>query len=167
MRQQTRPVMAPIRALQIGEHGTFTVQRIYSAKPQRVYDAWASESAKRPWFADDDDFFSRTDAYTNDFRVGGHERLQGTLANGRAFAYDAIYQDIVEGELIVASYDVSVDGQRTSVSLMTIVLAAADGGTRLILTEQGAFLDGLDSNDQRVEGATDMLEKLGKHLAGS
>jgi uncharacterized protein YndB with AHSA1/START domain len=149
------------------EHGTFTVERTYTAKPRRVYDAWASESAKGPWFAEDDDFFSRTGAYTNDFRVGGHERLEGTLTNGHAFAYDAIYQDIVEGERIVASYDVSIDGQRTSVSLMTIVLTAADGGTRLILTEQGAFLDGLDSNDQRVEGATDMLDKLGKHLGGS
>ena len=34
-----------------------------------------------------------------------------------------------------------------------------------MLTEQGAFLDGLDSNDQRQEGATDMLDKLGQHLS--
>ena len=62
------------------------------------------------------------------------------------------------------SYDVSIDGRRTSVSLMTVEFDGVPGGTRLVLTEQGAFLDGLDSNAQREEGALDSLAKLGQYL---
>jgi uncharacterized protein YndB with AHSA1/START domain len=145
-------------------HDSFTVERTYPVAPKRVFDAWASESAKARWFAEDLDFFAAPGAYSLEFRIGGRERLDGTLTNGRAFGYEAVYQDIVNGERIVASYDVRIDGQRTSVSLMTVEITAAPGGTRLVLTEQGAFLDGLDSNAQRVEGATDMLDKLRDHL---
>ena len=84
--------------------------------------------------------------------------------DGRAFKYDAIYQDIVDDRRIVASYDVRIDGQRVSVSLMTIELAHIPDGTRLVLTEQGAFLDGLDTNAQRQEGARDSLDQLGEYL---
>ena len=85
----------------------------------------------------------------------------------KSFGYEAVYQDIVDGERFVASYDVRVDGQRISVSLMTVELTAVPAGTKLVLTEQGAFLDSLDSNAQRIEGATDMLDKLGQHLERS
>jgi uncharacterized protein YndB with AHSA1/START domain len=148
-------------------HGHFTLERTYPAAPRRVFAAWASEADKAQWFAEDLDFFATPGPYSLDFRVGGHERLVGTLANGKAFGYEAVYQDIVEGERIVASYDVSIDGHRTSVSLMTVELRAVPGGTKLVLTEQGAFLDGLDSNSQRLDGATDMLDKLGQRLEES
>ncbi len=56
------------------------------------------------------------------FRVGGRERHHGTLPGGRAFSYDAIFQDIVDARRIVASYEVGIGGRRISVSLMTIEL---------------------------------------------
>jgi len=36
-----------------------------------------------------------------------------------------------------------------------------DGGTRLVLTEQGVFLDGLDTAAQREEGTRSLLDALG------
>ncbi len=33
------------------------------------------------------------------------------------------------------------------------------GGTKLVLTEQGAYLDGLDTNAQRAEGTEQFLEQ--------
>jgi uncharacterized protein YndB with AHSA1/START domain len=145
-------------------HGTFSVERTYPVPPERVFAAWASRSSKNEWFGEGDEFLASTDEYTLDFRVGGHERLAGTMPGGRAFTYDAYYQDIVDDRRIVASYDVSIDGRRTSVSLMTIELTPVTDGTMLVLTEQGAFLDGLDSNDQRREGALDSLDQLGEYL---
>jgi len=145
-------------------HGSFTIERIYPTTPGRVFAAWASQAAKDTWFGSGDDFVTTLERYELDFRVGGAERLDGTLPDGRGFAYEAVYRDIVEGARIIASYDVRIDGRRTSVSLMTVELEAADGGTRLRMTEQGAFLDGLDSNDQRQEGAADSLNKLGAYL---
>jgi uncharacterized protein YndB with AHSA1/START domain len=146
-------------------HGEFSIERIYSAPPERVFAAWSSRAAKNLWFGEGDDFLAFTPEYTLDFRVGGQERLEGKLPDGRAFAYAAFYQDIVVDRRIVASYDVRIDGRRTSVSLMTVEFAAAPGGTRLILTEQGAFLDGLDTNAQREEGARDSLDKLDEYLS--
>jgi uncharacterized protein YndB with AHSA1/START domain len=96
--------------------------------------------------------------------VGGWEHLDGTLPGGRAFRYAAFYQDIVDDQRIVASYDVCIGARRVSVSLMTVELTPIHGGTRLVLTEQGAFLDNLDTNAQREEGASDSLDKLGDYL---
>jgi hypothetical protein len=62
---------------------------------------------------------------------------------------------------------VYIDGWRTSVSLITVEVNGIAGGTKLVLTEQGAFLDGLDSNKQREEGARDSLDKLGAYLIRS
>jgi uncharacterized protein YndB with AHSA1/START domain len=144
--------------------GSFTVERTYAAAPERVFAAWATQEAKDAWFGSGDDFLAVTDSYTLDFRVGGREHLGGTMPGGRAFTYDSVYHDIVDGTRIVASYDVCVDGRRTSVSLLTVQFAGEAGGTRVVLTEQGAFLDGLDSNDQREEGAVDSLDTLGAYL---
>ena len=146
------------------DHGSFRIERTYDASPDRVFAAWASHAEKDQWFGAGDDFLTQTDEYTLDFRVGGDERLAGTLPNGRRFGYDATYMDIVPGSRIVAAYSVSIDDRRTSVSLMTVELHADEGGTRLALTEQGAFLDGLDSNDRRIEGARDSLETLAAYL---
>jgi uncharacterized protein YndB with AHSA1/START domain len=145
-------------------HGSFSIDRTYAATPRRVFDAWSSQPVKNQWFGEGDDFLASTDEYTLDFSVGGLERLGGELPNGRTFGYTAVYHDIVDEQRIVVSYDVRIDGRRVSVSLMTVELSAVPEGTRLVLTEQGAFLDGLDSNDQRQEGAADSLDKLGEYL---
>jgi uncharacterized protein YndB with AHSA1/START domain len=87
--------------------------------------------------------------------------------NGMTFGYDSTFYDIVENERIVAAYDMFVDGARMSVSLYTMQLTPVTGGTRLTLTEQGAFLDGLDTNAQREEGTGQILDKLGDVLAAS
>jgi len=146
-------------------HGSFSVERTYPATPQRVFEAWSSQEAKDRWFGEGDDFLATTDQYILDFRVGGSERLGGTLPSGRTFDYHAVYHDIVVGHRIVASYDVRIDGRRVSVSLMTVELSEVPSGTRVVLTEQGAFLDGLDSNAEREDGARDSLDKLDAYLA--
>jgi uncharacterized protein YndB with AHSA1/START domain len=147
-------------------HGTFHIERTFAAPRGRVFAAWASHSAKNAWFGEGDDFLNPTPEYTLDFRVGGCERLEGTLPGGNAFLYEAQYQDIIEDARIIASYEVAINGRRTSVSLLTVEFEESPTGTRLLMTEQGAFLDGLDSNEQRQEGARESLEQLAGFLAG-
>ena len=145
--------------------GTFAIERTFRMAPKAVFDAWASRADKYAWFVDVEGFLKPTAEYALDFRVGGRERLDGILEeSGQRFEYDLTYGDIVDGERIVATYDVLIDGRRISVSVMTVEFNAVDAGTHLELTEQGVFLDGFDTNEERIAGATAMFDNLEAHL---
>ena len=62
------------------------------------------------------------------------------------------YHDIVPEQRIVYAYDLVLDGRLVSVSLATIELHPEGSGTRLVFTEHGAFLDGLDDPAAREHG---------------
>ncbi len=128
-----------------------------------MFAAWASQEVKAQWFGPDEDGVAKE--HTLDFRVGGREHMSGAIPGGPSFTLDALYQDIVENERIVWSYEMHLDGRRISVSLGTIEITPAPGGATLVLTEQGAYLDGLDTNAQREEGTAELLDQLGKFLA--
>jgi uncharacterized protein YndB with AHSA1/START domain len=144
-------------------HSTFTLERVYDASPARVFAAWADPRAKARWFVGPDEWESGT--HELDFRVGGRERTSGGPKGGPVHAYDARYQDIVPNERIIYSYDMHLDDVRISVSLATVVFKPAGAGTRLIFTEQGAFLDGYDDVAGREEGTRIGLENLDKELS--
>jgi uncharacterized protein YndB with AHSA1/START domain len=83
------------------------------------------------------------------------------------FDFDAVYHDIVWDQRIVWSYEMHLNGARISVSVGSVELDPVPGGTRLVMTEQGAFLDGLDSNEQRRAGTEELLNNLGNYLGSS
>jgi uncharacterized protein YndB with AHSA1/START domain len=143
------------------EHATFVVERTYDASPARVFAAWADPAAKGRWFGDPD---QAAGEFELDFRVGGREFNRGAAPNGQAYTFEAHYQDIVPDERIVYSYEMHLDDKRISVSLGTVELRAAEAGTRLVYTEQGAFLDGLDTPAQREQGTGGLLDALGEEL---
>jgi len=144
-------------------HDSFSLERTYPVPPEKVFAAWTTLDAKAQWFGNEEGF-EPIGEHTLDFRPGGQERFSGKFENS-VFDFDATYYDIVENERIVWSYDMHMDGRRISVSITTIQLGAVAGGTRLVMTEQGAFLDGLDTNEQRREGSEQFLDNLGRYLA--
>ena len=144
-------------------HDTFVIDRTYPASPARVYGAFADPAQKVRWFGDPD--IEKGADHSIDFRIGGRESMSGSVPDGPSFTYEAVYQDIVESERIVYSYDMTMNGQRISVSVATLeFLPRAEGGTRFILTEQGAYLDGLDTSAAREEGTRGLLELLAAFL---
>lgn len=143
-------------------HATFVVERRYDAPPARVFAAWADPAVKARWFAGPADWTALP--HQLDFRVGGRERSGGGPPGGPVFTYDAVYQDIVPNRRIVATYQMHRDQTPISVSLETVEFEPAGTGTRLIVTEQGAFLDGHDAPDQREQGAGSLLDALGEVL---
>jgi uncharacterized protein YndB with AHSA1/START domain len=145
-------------------HASFTLERTYPASPERVFAAWASQAAKSQWFGGDQE---GTEEHTLDFRIGGREFVKGAIPNGPTYTLDAVFQDIVDNERVVWSYGMLLDGRRISVSLATVEISSVPGGAKLVLTEQGAFLDGLDTNEQREEGTAEMLDKLGEMLTAT
>jgi uncharacterized protein YndB with AHSA1/START domain len=139
-------------------HATFVVERTYEAAPPQVFAAWAEPEAKARWFGG-----SWTE-FELDFRVGGREFSRGGPSDGPVFTFEGRYQDIVPDERIVYAYDMLLDDARISVSLATVELEPAGRGTRLVFTEQGAFLDGLDTPEQRESGMGSLLDALGDEL---
>jgi uncharacterized protein YndB with AHSA1/START domain len=145
------------------EHATFTIERKYPASPSRVFDAWARPEAKAKWFGEPGN--GEQPSRTFDFRVDGRERLEGSHSDGSTFVYNAVYRDIVPGERIVFAYDMHMDGLHISVSLATVQFHPDGDGTRLVFTEQGAFLDGYDDAGQREAGTRELLDALGAALS--
>jgi uncharacterized protein YndB with AHSA1/START domain len=146
-------------------HATFVIERTYDASPARVFSAFADPAAKARWFAGPGDWESGK--YELDFRVGGREHAAGGPPGGPVFTFEARYQDIVPDERIVTTYDMHLDEKRISVSLMTVEFKPEGAGTKLILTEQGAFLDGYDDPAQRERGTRDLLDALEAELRRS
>ena len=145
-------------------HDSFEIERTYPVAPEKVFAAWTTIEAKQQWFGNEDGI-EPVGEQTLDFRVGGREHFSAK-AGGKVYDFDATYGDIVENERIVWTYDMHMDGQRISVSLATVEIAGVPGGTKLVMTEQGAFLDGLDTNAQRREGTEQFLDSLADFLAG-
>ena len=143
-------------------HATFVIERSYAASPARVFAAWASPAAKGRWFSGPDEWVKSE--HKLDFRVGGRESVSGGPPGGPVHRFNNLYQDIVPNERIISSYDMHMDDKRISVSLATVEFKPAGAGTRLVYTEQGAFLDGYDNAGQREQGTRDLLDKLGAAL---
>jgi len=143
-------------------HATFVIERDYAASPARVFAAWAEPKAKSRWFVGPDEW-EKSD-HKLDFRVGGRESVSGGPPGGPNHIYNAIYQDIVPNERIVLTYDMHLDKTRISVSLLTLEFKPSGAGTRLVLTEQDVFLDGIDNVASREQGTRDLLDNLDAHL---
>lgn len=144
-------------------HNTFVIDRSYDASPARVFAAFADPAIKAQWFAGPSEWTKEKPKY--DFRVGGRESIAGGPKGGQVHRFDALYYDIVPNERIVYTYDMHMDDARISVSLATCEFKAEGKGTRLVYTEQGAYLDGHDYPAQREAGTRDLFDKLGTWLS--
>jgi len=144
-------------------HGTFRIERELPHAPARVFAAWADPAAKAKWFAGPADHWKIVKREM-DFRVGGRERAKAHWNSGRVTDFQAQYLDIAPSKRIVYCYDMFVDEKKISVSLATIQIEPSGKGTRLVVTEQGAFLDGYDDAGSRERGTGSLIDALAKSL---
>ncbi|WP_186417668.1 SRPBCC family protein [Bosea sp. CS1GBMeth4] len=144
-------------------HADFSIERRYGTSPARVFAAFADPVAKRRWSTCHDE--SGLGAYSLDFREGGFETMRGAPGPDGIYAMRAVYHEIVPQERIVYSYEMFRDALRLSVSLVTLEFRGDGGGTRLVFTEQSAFLDGHDTPQAREQGTGIGLDRLAEELA--
>ena len=143
-------------------HDSFTIERVFDAAPQRLYDAFATLEGKARWFVGPPGWTLLERQF--DFRVGGGERVAGRFADGTVSLFDAVYHDIVPAQRIVYSYRMAMGDTPISVSLASLEITADGAKAHLKMTEQGAFLDDFVDGGGREHGSKFLLEQLAATL---
>jgi len=140
-------------------NATFVIERVLNASPARVFAAYTSLEAKSAWFKAPSDIETLNRDF--DFRVGGKERFHARWPSGMVTDFQATYHDIVENERIILVYDMFNNGDKLSVSLLTLEFRAEGDQTRLIHTEQGSYLiGGAEAVKSREHGTTWHIDNL-------
>lgn len=147
------------------KHGTFVIERKFDYDPAFVFRAWTQPEAKARWFNGPPDKW-KEQVREMDVRVGGRERVIGRFADGSESRFEAVYFDIVPDRRIVYAYDMYFQGNKLSVSLATIEFVKAGNGTKLIVTENGAYFDGYDDAGSRERGTLGLIDNLSRALNG-
>jgi uncharacterized protein YndB with AHSA1/START domain len=143
-------------------HDTFTLERTYPASPAQVFHALTDPKAKARWFSGGAGYEELERVM--DVTPGGKERLSGRWPSGMVTTFDAVYYDVVADRRLVYAYEMRLNEKKISISLATMELQAAGAGTRLVVTEQGAFLDGYEDKGSREHGTSHLLDRLGAAL---
>src|SRR3982075_3475729 len=143
-------------------HATFCIERTYPASPAQVFKALTDPAAKAKWFTGGKGYTLL--AREMNVRPGGREHVKGRWERGGVATFNAVYHDVIPDGRIVYAYEMHLDDRKISVSLATLELKPAGTDTRLVMTEQGAFLDGYDDAGSREHGSNFLLDALGNSL---
>ncbi|MFH5880091.1 SRPBCC family protein [Arthrobacter sp. NA-172] len=146
-------------------HASFTLERKLDAPVSRVWSAFSDYGNKKKWFVGPEEWTQGESSL--DFREGGSETDTGGPEGGFVSSMKSVYHDIVENQRIVYSYEMYLNGERMSVSLSTIEMESDGDGTRLTLTEQGAYFTSEDHVEGRKEGAEGLLDALKAFVEGN
>jgi uncharacterized protein YndB with AHSA1/START domain len=144
------------------QHSTIVLERTYNVSPARIFAAWSNSAERVQWDVPGHDW--ELADHQQDFRVGGRETSRfGPKGDPKHWA-EGRYLDIVPDARIVSAGTMHSGDMRTSATLCTIELVANGTGTRLILTDQSAFFDGLEKPADRESGWGSILNKLTAYL---
>jgi uncharacterized protein YndB with AHSA1/START domain len=145
------------------EHSTIVLERIYEASPQRVFAAWSNKEALLRWGRPGDGWEVSIDRF--EFKVGGGELSSfGPRGGDAPYVNETRYLDIVANERIISAGVMAHGEARIFAGMLTVEFHAAASGCRMVMTEQGVFLDGHDIPANHQAGWNAMLDNLGEEL---
>ena len=145
-------------------HASFTVERVYAAAPARVFAAFADPEKKKRWFKGPEEWGPPDQKY--DFRVGGEEHSIGGPPGDPPHRFYNRYLEIIPDARIVYAYWMHHGAPLASASVATLEFRPEGAGTRLVVTEMGAFLDGYYSAEGREHGIRLQLESIAAVVEG-
>lgn len=140
------------------QHTTFVIERELPASPRHVFRFFAEPTLKLRWNECHPDWEVLEERF--DFRVGGVEAKRWRTGNGEEQTFLAHYLDIVPAARIIYAFGMTLRGERVSASLATIELMPSASRTRMLFTEQMAFLGDDKSMRARIDGTGSGFDKL-------
>jgi uncharacterized protein YndB with AHSA1/START domain len=146
-------------------HSSFVIERRLDHDLSLVYRAWIDPDVKSRWFTGPVDRWQE-EIREMDVRAGGRDRLIGKFVDGSESRFESQYLDVVPERRLVYAYDMYWQGKKISVSLASVEFVLAGKRTKLVLTEQHAFLDGFEDGGSRERGTRVLIDNLGVALAG-
>lgn len=147
------------------KHSSFLFERRFDHGPAQLYRAWVDPAVKARWFNGPADKW-KEEVREMDVRVGGRDRLVGKFVDGSESRFESLYFDVVPEKRLVYAYDMYWQGKKISVSLASVEFVLAGKGTKLVISEQHAFLDGYEDAGSRERGTRALMDNLALALEG-
>jgi uncharacterized protein YndB with AHSA1/START domain len=145
-------------------HATVVLERRYDAPPSRVFREFANPVARARWSAPSGDELVYEQA---SFKVGGRDVFRCGSKDDLKFRGETTYYVIEPDRCVISSESLESSGQHLAVSLNTLELQEAAGGTNLKLTIQIVSSVGEGMMKSFESGNRSALEGLATHLAGN
>jgi uncharacterized protein YndB with AHSA1/START domain len=137
---------------------TLEIKRLIKAPRDRVYAAWTDPVQMKQWFGPEN---VQTRDLIVDARVGGKFRWDLTNSKGEKMTMRGEYRELQPGKKIVFTWQWEDDEDwKDHISIVTVELDDADGGTELRLTHEQ--LPNEESREGHTRGWNSALDKLEK-----
>ncbi len=136
------------------------ITRDFAAPPALVFQAWTDPKRMMQWYAPEG---METPYAEADLRVGGRYRVLMREPDGKEHDVSGEYREIVANRKLVFTWAWRTTPEE--ISLVTVELEAAGGGTRLTLTHE-QLLDA-ESRDSHQSGWSSALDKLEKFVTSN
>jgi len=137
------------------------IKRFIKAPRDRVYAAWTDPAQMRQWFGPEN---VQTRELVVDARVGGTFRWDLINSDGEKMTMRGEFRELKSNERVVFSWQWEDDEDwENHISIVTVELDDADGGTELRLTHE--HLPNEESRDGHTRGWNSALDKLEKFFS--
>ncbi|UXY13666.1 SRPBCC family protein [Chitiniphilus purpureus] len=146
-------------------HETLTFERSYPVSPARVFAAWSDQEALQRWGSPGADWEVTYERF--DFFEGGGDMCRFGPRGGDTYVNTTCYLQIVPERRIVSANTMRSATLQLFAGLVTVEFHPQGTGCRMVLTEQGAYLDGNDRPEDHRAGWDEMLDNLARELAGT
>lgn len=145
-------------------HASFSVERLYTSPRARVFSAFTDTESRRRWLIESDGWTVHAFAPPAAVAPGAVESSKFSPPGADVvLTNDTTYLDVQEDERLIFAYAMTIDGAPLSASLSTVEFLDDGAGTRLVLTEQGAYT-GEDDVAGREHGTRLLLEALAREI---
>jgi uncharacterized protein YndB with AHSA1/START domain len=143
-------------------HDAFSIERRYRHAPAKVFAAFSDPDARRRWLIEGEGF--TVESYEPGFGAGAFERSSFRFKGGPLIRNDTVFLDVVPERRVIFAYAMTLEEDPMSSSLVTVLFVPDGDGTRLSLTEQGAYIGRYADVGGREAGMRELLDALAGEL---